>query len=607
MPDVAIQATISLQSATSNVLSRSRGVASSVSSVVVATSTAYLLCSCTSTLSSVTSTSIVAGIVQRMSSALSAITSVTSDTLINAKASALSSVIGTLNCSLARTRNIVSSISGNASTQVSMKRLFSETITLSALCFSDATAVNSMVMAATLSGISSAQSGLDESFVGAINGSTRIITSKLELFFDGLSEAPVTLTSDDIVSVSLLEEIKMDNELPLGTASANTLSISILNSNGLFTPTNTASIYYGKLVPKVPIKAYCVVDVGGQSVEVPLGTFYSGDWTSPTDKIVTSVVCYDRLYSLSKEILPSIKVQSNTTLYDLFELVFTLLGLTQASYVIDQALKIPVPIGWLPKGTVGNALSWLSEAGLCFVFMDRQNVIQVSRLDFTRSSDYSITDDDQVITSDIPTRYESIYSTLILNKHTAFMNQSEKVLELTDITIPNGTTTYTAAAFSNGPVCLIDYASVIGTTNVSINILSYSAWDIDFEIVNTGLEEKGNIVVYGREVATTILPSTIDSTTIKSIIGEKVLTVNNELVQDSSYASEYATMMFGYITNPNGVITASIRGNPKISLGDKVTVVDSSNLVSTVDAIVSRINTTIESGLQSTLEGVVVQ
>ena len=459
----------------------------------------------------------------------------------------------------------------------------------------------------SLSGRGTLKCEADYTFNQAIMANTRNISAKLEIYFDGLDQDPVTLTKEQVMTVKLLEELQADNGKPLGAISSNVLDAVILNSKGIFTPTNKTGLYHGKLVPQVPVKAYVVAWVkADQYTEIALGTFYSDDWKSPNSKLETSITCYDRLYALAQKAMPTVKTQRNTSIKKLFVLVFELLGLTSADYHIDPAIDIPLDYGWLPQGTVGKALQWLAEAGLCIVYVDRYNIIQVKQLDFIQRAQYTLTGEAQLTDNDIPTSYTSVYSKLNMNYYIPTLGAPESLVNISGTTIPAGVTTLKAVAFSKGPVALIDYAALIGTKHASIKVIQNTSWDVDLEITNAGDEEKCTVAVFGRIVNTTCIPIVQEDLALKAIIGEKAYSVENPLIQDVAYATQYGTILFRLVTNPNSRVKIDTRGNPQIELGNVVAVRDSSSPVADVTALAMRLSLTLDGGLEETLEGVVI-
>ena len=75
-----------------------------------------------------------------------------------------------------------------------------------------------------------------------------------------------------------------------------------------------------------------------------------------------------RKYPLSNPLI------ENVSLYEIAEDVLTKMGLSSAEFVITERLKdFVVDTALLPKTTGWDALQEIANAGLCKVFIDREN------------------------------------------------------------------------------------------------------------------------------------------------------------------------------------------------------------------------------------------
>ena len=111
---------------------------------------------------------------------------------------------------------------------------------------------------------------------------------------------------------------------------------------------------------------------------VPLGVFWSGDWSAPEDRAYAQTTGRDRLEFLRRsEYAPNTAMQ-NISLYDLAVDILTDAGLTQEEYWVDDELKdyiIPY-VGTEPQSH-REALRKVAEACLGNVYCDRHGVIRV--------------------------------------------------------------------------------------------------------------------------------------------------------------------------------------------------------------------------------------
>lgn len=109
-------------------------------------------------------------------------------------------------------------------------------------------------------------------------------------FFTSIQE---TYETDDILLINLLEEREVSQgSLPVGNISSNEIDIRLVNKNGRFDAGNRQSPLYQLLKPNRRIKAW----IGAENELIPLGTFWSGDWTAPEGEIYVQTTGRDRLH-----------------------------------------------------------------------------------------------------------------------------------------------------------------------------------------------------------------------------------------------------------------------------------------------------------------------
>jgi hypothetical protein len=111
---------------------------------------------------------------------------------------------------------------------------------------------------------------------------------------------------------------------------------------------------------------------------VPLGTFWSGDWSAPEDGIYAQTTGRDRLEMLRRSEYISQDVRANMSLYDLAVDILTDAGLTPEEYWVDDELKdYIIPYVALEPQSHREALRKVAEACLGQVYCDRLGVVRV--------------------------------------------------------------------------------------------------------------------------------------------------------------------------------------------------------------------------------------
>ena len=127
-----------------------------------------------------------------------------------------------------------------------------------------------------------------------------------------------------------------------------------------------------KLMPSIGIETNGVVKYH------PLGTFYSDEWQINQDSQWVKCSAVDRLMRLQKKIYVGFPLTENASLYDIAVDILLKIGETANTIVISKDLQsVIVPMAFLPKGTAWDALQEIANAGLCKIYVDREDKINV--------------------------------------------------------------------------------------------------------------------------------------------------------------------------------------------------------------------------------------
>ena len=201
--------------------------------------------------------------------------------------------------------------------------------------------------------------------------------AKITEFFTSIQE---TYEDEDIISINLLEEREVNTgSLPVGNISSNEIDIRLSNENRKFDAGNTASPLHNLLKPNRRIRAWIGIEKdSGDKEWVPLGVFWSGDWSAPEDGIYVQTTGLDRLEFLRRSEYAPDTARQNISLYDLAVDILTDADLTQDEYWVDEELKeyiIPY-VGTEPQSH-REMLRKIAEACLGQVYCDRHGVIRV--------------------------------------------------------------------------------------------------------------------------------------------------------------------------------------------------------------------------------------
>lgn len=207
------------------------------------------------------------------------------------------------------------------------------------------------------------------------------ISYKVEVLFSG--DVAYTDVTSSIVGV----DVQRGRSTETDTFQAGSASISLRNDSRQFDPLNTAGTYYGKIVPRIPVK------VSAGSTQIFTGYIYDLDYeyeppTGGRDVSVMQMTCIDAFSILSEQYLSAFTPTSQGS----GARVTAVLDRTEVSF--PAALR-DIRTGSSTLGTQlvaaqTNALDYLqtitaSEQGLLFVagdgkltFLGRNDVVSVT-------------------------------------------------------------------------------------------------------------------------------------------------------------------------------------------------------------------------------------
>ena len=444
----------------------------------------------------------------------------------------------------------------------------------------------------------------------AVNADSRQWVPKVEVYFDGDGSAPTTFDGDDIAGLYLLEEARTEGDNPLGLVSANELTVTLDNSERSFTPTNSASPYYGKLKPGLLVKAWLGLVLPDTSVEyIPLGVFRCGDWTSPSESVESTTICNDRLHRLGAKTIPMIPATINITTGGLFSVLFDALGLNgdetegDVEYVINPGVGQALTIGVVPKGQVMPALQEMAVGGNAFVSADREGVVQVKSNIITDDFVATWTQGNQIYTIENPQRYLDAYSGVRIGFKRPRRDPLEPVLTINNIRIPNGGLNLVRMEFTSAPVAYVEQVRLVGAVNSAVADVEYGAWTITLQLTNMGAAETVDIEVIGQDVDYLSSDYTAEDAAAVAAIGEKELYIESRLIQELDAAQRYGDQVLQYVSDPLVNFELETRGDPSVEVGDVVQVSSTVDKVPATDIVIQRQELSFDGGLQCRVRG----
>lgn len=390
--------------------------------------------------------------------------------------------------------------------------------------------------------------------------STRHILGKLEIFFDGYENEPITIDmSNYLIDYQIVEEASAEDKNPLGAISANELTFTLTNFKGIFSPSNVNGPYYGKIKTGVMVKPYIKPD---NAINwTPLGVYFVSDWSSKMGSATAFVTCCDVIQDLLLSPMPDLDVKLNVTFASYIKYVLRMYGFANAE--VDEKLNMLLPYGFIAYDKTPDLLQAIVEASMSILVATRLGSLAVKKL--RRSTPVAtFTDSNQLISVDIEQSIIKTYNGVKLTYVIPQLSEDREVLVVDNLGIPKGTTTHNLIKYSK-PVFNISAVAISGDvpsviekyTSTNFGIMLVTRLDAE-ESTSAKLSVTGkNIDLVEQELN--------DGLT-------NMLEVYNPYIQISNYAANYKESLTNFVNADIPVLELTVRGNPDITIGDTVEV-----------------------------------
>lgn len=377
----------------------------------------------------------------------------------------------------------------------------------------------------------------------------------------------LVLTDEELVDLELLEEVTSDEALPYGGVSSNELAFSVDNLKSYFSPAFLQGPLAGLIGPGVVVQGYLGLEVSPLSFEyVPLGTFMVAEWRAPSQGVDAAITAYDRLYDLNQEPVPMLRMERNTTVAKLFGKLFISLGIPSEEFEIDNNINAIIPYGYVPQGTVGEALNYLCQAGLCRVRIARNNKIIVSSRDITKKATVRWTDEKQILAIDNPEKLNAIFGRVSVSINEPSLRRSTDLASMSNIGIPPGAVHLENAEFSKNPVMLVESVNINKVDKIQVGTAAYGTHHLSVTMGNqSSAIEFVSVSVQG------IYCDFIKRELVKEIPSAKMkkqLTISNDLIQTATHAQTIMNTILPTVADTFSMFEMDVRGNPALELGD---------------------------------------
>lgn len=395
------------------------------------------------------------------------------------------------------------------------------------------------------------------------NGNDRIIQWKAEIYFDGKNKDPLIVSHENyLIDADLLEETSSDSKTPFGNVSSNEFNMTLLNENGMFSPTREDSPYYGKIKKGVPIHVFCRPSDQSYVTWDEFGWFYVTDWTAAITGIKADITANDQLYNIFDMPMPKLPVQANKTFAQAYQEFFDAL---QEQSKVDDALTETLKYFYNTRENK-DFLSEISTGAQAYVYCDRDGIPKVQYSRVKQEVAHTLTDSDQIIS--ISSKQSAIldYDGAEVVMNMPQESDIETLLSVKALILPAGKYTSATTNFSKNPVFKVTAAFLTGTENAHVTDIIATCMDVIYEIQNdTGKEINNTLEILGTFID-------IVSTDFADE-GNNLLKIDNDYVQTEDYAQKFRIFLKAYVFNKVPVLELSIRGNVKYKLGEKLHII----------------------------------
>lgn len=346
---------------------------------------------------------------------------------------------------------------------------------------------------------------------------------------------------------------------------SDTMTVNIFNKDRKFDKGYLRSLMIldRKLMPSIGIETNGVIKYQ------PLGTFYSEEWKIDQDSQWVKCSAVDRLMRLQKKTYVGFPLTENASLYDIATDILLSIGETAYTISISEDLKsVTIPMAFLPKSTAWDALQEIANAGLCKIYVDREDKIYVRSERETKTKSAIQIDKSNMFA------YSSSVSL------TEFANRIS--VEYCDVTLSDDMVDAVSVELNIEPNAslelTLDYNTevafpAIESDNLNVLLTDFQGGVNACSVVAknaTTEKQKAVLTVTGKAIEITTKTLTVqDDESVRNNGITEYSHPSSDLVQSHEQAQYIANFLLEKMHAGEGVVTTTWRGNPELNLGDR--------------------------------------
>lgn len=479
---------------------------------------------------------------------------------------------------------------------------------------------------------------------------SRQIITQIYLYPENSTSGFMLLRNNDIADYDVVKELQ-DTGVPCSYLGQSSAIIKIYNEEKRFNEDG-----YKKYIQR------------GVKVEIAHG--YMSDGASPTlfqTRLFTgwidhfefdeyaefvTITAYDSLHFLRTQPSPSFRPSSDKMqpLYEIIECYLRRCGLEPVhtieqsetiwhmGYQIDRSITAVTRPLLNTGGTIGDVLTQIAQAGICAIYCDAFDVLQVQLLPRTRHLVYTFDDMTQVYSSASSTLGYEDYTHVEINVYDTCANadftlkRTDAAYTETEMTVPGGESSYNKLSMNNSIFPTViniisdEYMAMPNNTNFEpavqgkgpkfyyeMPMLGAYVYIMSYDYAMDGIDvtfwgARGTVVdftVYayneGRTVGT-VVESADSEYSPSFFLMKKVLTVDCQLISGKNYAQQCANTYGRLIEEGAHKIISSTRGEPALELLDLVAILNPRAVHDNEQVVITRFHYTFDGSMSCDIE-----
>lgn len=387
------------------------------------------------------------------------------------------------------------------------------------------------------------------------NGSSRQVSKKLLVYF---TDTPVEISKDNyLISCDIEETTWCSASKLFNSIEPNTLDATIANVDRLFSPSNLDSPYASSIGVGVKIEVLASVN---DSDWIPMGTFFTTDWSVSVDGLTVDIFASDNLINVLKGDPTRILPQPAISYRDFINYYFARLGF---SVSVDADASLLNMLQWgLSTGSINDDLTELSQATWSMCGFNRKNELQFIPISSVTDTRAVLTDDDQIVSISAKQSIIKTYDGSSLT-YCAPSASLDEILRVDNMGITAGISEEMCFPFNKTPVVgIADVSCDTTLTKTVVESFRYNPEEIFVCVSSSGVSDTTGMVVRGW-----YLPML---ECLKESEGSNLFKCRNNFIQYGDYATQYKIKLDRYAASSLPTLEVDIHGNLLFYLGDKI-------------------------------------